>query len=249
MLNQLNVQERAFDLPRASFAPSRVFAPRRLYDGALVSTFDPGEEVVGEGDAAENFYVVAKGVFRGVRFTGDGRRQVMAFYASGDMCGLESGAKHELTIEAVDEGSMAVLSRQACRARMRADPQFNMEMFGAATRSLSLAVEHSLMLCHSSADERLAWFLQTLLARSQGPAMRRPTLELVMSRQDIADYLGLTIETVSRTLTRFRERGLIKLLTTHRLEICEAKLLEELASADRDGFHRRRGSAAQANAS
>jgi CRP-like cAMP-binding protein len=64
--------------------------------------------------------------------------------------------------------------------------------------------------------------------------MRRPTLELVMMRQDIADYLGLTIETVSRTLTRFRERGLIKLLTTHRVEICKVGLLERLASADRE---------------
>jgi CRP-like cAMP-binding protein len=234
MLNQINLQERALDISTGCFQSGRVHAPRLLYDGALVSTFDPGEEVVGEGDATENFYVVLKGVFRGVKFTGDGRRQIIAFYASGDMCGLESNATHEVTVEAVNEGSMAVLSRQACRARMKADPQFNKGMFEAATRSLALAVEHSLMLCHSSAEERLAWFLQMLLARSSDPAMRRPTLELVMMRQDIADYLGLTIETVSRTLTCLRERGLIKLLTTHRVEICKAGLLERLASADRE---------------
>jgi CRP-like cAMP-binding protein len=234
MLNQINLRERALDISRGCFESGRVRAPRLLYDGALVSTFDPSEEVVGEGDATENFYVVLKGVFRGVKFTRDGRRQIIAFYASGDMCGLESTATHEVTVEAVNEGSMAVLSRQACGARMKADPQFNEGMFEAATRSLALAVEHSLMLYHSSAEERLAWFLQMLLARSSDPAMRRPTLELVMMRQDIADYLGLTIETVSRTLTCLRERGLIKLLTTHRVEICKVGLLERLASADRE---------------
>ncbi len=247
MLNQINVQEHALTVFGSAAGSGRVFAPQLLHDGAVISTFDAGEEVVGEGDPTENFYLVVEGVFRGVKFTGDGRRQIVAFYIPGDMCGLESDATQELTVEAVNDGSMAALSRHACRARMTIDPQFNRSMFDAATRALTLAVEHSLILSHSSAEERLAWFLQMLRMRSNGPAMRRPNLELAMMRQDIADYLGLTIETVSRTLTRFRERGLINLPTPHRVEVRKPELLARLASAESDAVSRRRGVSARAN--
>ena len=79
--------------------------------GRLVSHYAPGEEVVGEGDPADNYFMVVKGVFRSVKVTRDGRRQIFAFYMPGDMCGLEPGATYDLTIEAVNAGSMAVLSR------------------------------------------------------------------------------------------------------------------------------------------
>ena len=89
-----------------------------------------------------------------------------------------------------------------------------------------------MMIGRSSAEERLAWFLTMLLARSAGPSA--DALDLAMQRQDIADYLGLTIETVSRTFTLFRDRGLLRLPRKRRVEILRPYALARLAAADRD---------------
>jgi CRP-like cAMP-binding protein len=173
-----------------------------------------------------------RGVFRAVKVTRDGRRQIFAFYMAGDMCGLEPDDAHGLTIEAVNAGTIAALSRQVCRARMIRDPQFNNAVFDNVTRALARAVDHMTMVGRSSAEERLAWFLWMLSGRAH--ARRAASVDLAMQRQDIADYLGLTIETVSRTFTHLKTQGLVALPTTRRVDILRPDLLERLASADRD---------------
>ena len=199
-----------------------------------VSNYAAGEEVVGEGDSAESYFMVVKGMFRSVKMTRDGRRQIFAFYMPGDMCGLEPGQSYDLTIEAVNAGALATISRSACKSRMNRDPQFNSAVFDSATRALSLSVDHMTMVGRSSAEERLAWFLMMLRERASAPNRHQPVIELVMQRQDIADYLGLTIETISRTFTHMKERGLIALPTTRRVEILNLGAIERLAAADRD---------------
>ncbi len=209
-----------------------LFAENFPHFDALIVPFDAGCEVVGEGDPTESYYLVMRGMFRAVKFTRDGRRQVFAFYMPGDICGLEPDAVHKLTIEAVDEAAMAILPRQACWARMNDDPRINAALFDGATRALTLSIDHMMMIGRSSAEERLAWFLCMLSARSSGPDAF--VLDLAMQRQDIADYLGLTIETVSRTFTVFRDRGFLKLPRKRRVEIARPDALERLAAADRD---------------
>jgi len=199
---------------------------------SLIVPFEAGQEVVGEGDPTENFFLVMRGMFRAVKFTRDGRRQVFAFYMPGDICGLEPDAVHKLTIEAVDSAAMAILPRHACRVRMNDDPKLNAALFDGATRALTLSIDHMMMIGRSSAEERLAWFLTMLLTRSAGPSPY--ALDLAMQRQDIADYLGLTIETVSRTFTLFRDRGFLKLPRKRRVEILRPDALARLAAADRD---------------
>ena len=202
------------------------------YSEAVIVSYAPGQEVVGEGDPTDNYFLVVRGVFRAVKVTRDGRRQIFAFYMPGEMCGLEPDDSHGLTIEAVNAGTVAALSRQVCRARMIRDPQFNNAVFDNVTRALARAVDHMTMVGRSSAEERLAWFLWMLSSRSRG--RRAPSVELAMQRQDIADYLGLTIETVSRTFTHLKAQGLVALPTTRRVDILRPDLLERLASADRD---------------
>jgi len=199
---------------------------------SLVVPFEAGQEVVGEGDPTENFFLVMRGMFRAVKFTRDGRRQVFAFYMAGDICGLEPDAVHKLTIEAVDCSAMAILPRHACRVRMNDDPKLNAALFDGATRALTLSIDHMMMIGRSSAEERLAWFLTMLSARSVCPCGH--VLDLAMQRQDIADYLGLTIETVSRTFTLFRDRGFLRLPRKRRVEIVRPYALARLAAADRD---------------
>ena len=226
--------DRAFRPIEGPFSMNELSSSRFPQSESVVYNFATGEEVVGEGDPADHFYMVVKGMFRAVKVTRDGRRQIFAFYLPGDMCGLEPGARYDLTIEAVNAGSMAALSRVACRARMNRDPVFNSAVFEGATRALALAVDHMTMVGRSSAEERLAWFLTMLRDRASAPGRHPPVVELVMQRQDIADYLGLTIETVSRTFTHMKERGLIALPTTRRVEILNSEQLERLAAADRD---------------
>jgi CRP-like cAMP-binding protein len=199
---------------------------------SLVVPFEGGQEVVGEGDPTENFFLVMRGMFRAVKFTRDGRRQVFAFYMSGDISGLEPDESHKLTIEAVDSAAMAILPRSACRVRMNDNPRLNAALFVGATRALTLSIDHMMMIGRSSAEERLAWFLTMLSDRSARPIGR--VLDLAMQRQDIADYLGLTIETVSRTFTLFRDRGFLKLPRKRRVEILRPEALARLAAVDRD---------------
>jgi CRP-like cAMP-binding protein len=203
------------------------------FDNAIAA-FAPGHEVVGEGDETENYFFVVRGLFRAVKFTRDGRRQVFAFYVPGDICGLEPDATHNLTIESVGRAAMAILPRRLCRQWMNADPQLNATFFDAATRALTLSVNHMTMIGRSSAEERLAWFLVMLAARSARIEQGLQVIDLEMQRQDIADYLGLTIETISRTFTQYKDRGLIRLATTRRIEILRPDALAALAAADRD---------------
>jgi CRP/FNR family transcriptional regulator, nitrogen fixation regulation protein len=209
-----------------------LLAARVPHFDALVVPFTAGEEVVGEGDPTENFFLVMRGLFRAVKFTRDGRRQVFAFYMPGDVCGLEPETTHKLTIEAVEDAAMAILPRHVCRHRMNDDPQLNAALFDGATRALTLSVDHMMMIGRSSAEERLAWFLTMLAARS--PCANARGLDLPMQRQDIADYLGLTIETVSRTFTLFRDRGYLTLPRKRLVEMLRPDRLARLAAADRD---------------
>ena len=110
-----------------------------------------------------------RGLFRAVKFTRDGRRQVFAFYMPGDICGLEPDATHKLTIEAVDSAAMAILPRRACRIRMNDDPRLNAALFDGATRALTLSIDHMMMIGRSSAEERLAWFLTMLVGAFRLP--------------------------------------------------------------------------------
>ena len=236
MTMAINPSDSAFKAVCGPFGIADVANARFAHSEASVAHFGAGEEVAGEGDPAESYFMVVKGVFRSVKVTRDGRRQIFAFYMPGDMCGLEPGPTYDLTIEAVNAGSIAVLSRCACRARMSRDTQFNSAVFEAATRALALSIDHMTMVGRSSAEERLAWFLKMLRERSAVAGREPPTVELVMQRQDIADYLGLTIETVSRTFTHMKERGYIALPTTRRVEILNPKALERLAAADRDAL-------------
>lgn len=209
-----------------------LLAARFPHFDSLIASFEAGQEVVGEGDPTENFFLVMRGMFRAVKFTRDGRRQVFAFYMPGDICGLEPDVVHKLTIEAVDCASMAILPRRACRLHMNDDPRLNAALFDGATRALTLSIDHMMMIGRSSAEERLAWFLTMLSARLACPFARQ--FDLAMQRQDIADYLGLTIETVSRTFTLFRDRGLLKLPRKRQVQILRPDALTRLAAADRD---------------
>lgn len=166
------------------------------------------------------------GAIRTSKLLSDGRRQIGAFHLAGEIFGLEAGEVHRFTAEAL-AGATVLAFRRACLELSAHDSEaLREEVLASAIRSLDRAQEHMLLLGRKTAQEKVAAFLLDMADRmpdGEGP------FELPMSRSDIADYLGLTIETVSRTLSQFTRDGLIRLPAASRwIELCNLHALRQL---------------------
>jgi CRP/FNR family transcriptional regulator, nitrogen fixation regulation protein len=180
-------------------------------------------EVYGEDEPAEFLYQVVSGAVRTYRMLDDGRRQVIAFYLPGDIFGVEAGEVHLSSAEAVSESQVLVVKRSSLMARADHERDLAKQLWTLTVRELQRVQQHSLVLI-KSAEERVAGFLLEMASRCSGS----PTVELPMSRQDIADYLGLTIETVSRTFTQLVQAGTITLETSRRIQFRNRAALSRL---------------------
>ena len=186
----------------------------------------PGEELFGEGDEAEFFYQVVSGAVRSCKLLNDGRRQIDAFHLRGDIFGIEAGAEHRFSAEAIGDVTVIAYRRSRLAALIQDDPAFRDKIMTATLRSLDRAYDHMLLLGRKAAPEKMATFL---LDMAQRLSHDDENFELPMTRADIADHLGLTIETVSRTLTQFVRSGLIRLLPAGRsISLCNKLALREL---------------------
>jgi len=176
-----------------------------------VRLYAKDQEIFVEGAPASHYYKVVSGVVRTCKILIDGRRQIDAFHVAGDMFGIERGADYRVTAEAIGEARISSFRR--CSLEQPADPERGLarEVVATALLNLERAQEHMILLGRKSATEKVATFLLNMAGRIEGDA-----IELPMSRGDIADYLGLTIETVSRTLTQFERNGAIELSTARR---------------------------------
>lgn len=169
--------------------------------------FDRGEEIFAEGEGCGLFYKVVSGTVRIVKLLSDGRRQIDAFHFAGDVFGLESGKRHRYTAEAVDKVVVVAYRRGSFGGLVQSDPAFGEQLMTAMVASLDRAHDHMVLLGRKTALEKMASFLVDIAARRFSVGQ----VELPMQRTDIADHLGLTIETVSRTLTQMAKIGLIRL--------------------------------------
>jgi len=184
------------------------------------------EELFAEGDEADCFYQVVSGAIRSYKLLSDGRRQIDAFHLPGDIFGLEAGTDHRFFAEALGKASVVAYRRSRLASLIQDDPTFRDKIMSSTLRSLERAQDHMLLLGRKTAREKLATFLLDLAQRICGGDER---LELPMHRSDIADHLGLTIETVSRTLAQFARSGLIQFLPTSRsIGLCNKSALQGL---------------------
>lgn len=175
-------------------------------------TFKRNVEIYGENEDAEYLYKVVTGTVRTYKMLADGRRQIGAFYVTGDVFGLESGSQHAFSAEAVADCKVLVVKRSALVALAARDPEVARQLWTITCRELQHAQNHFLALI-KTAEERVVGFLLDMATRvSNGNQF-----DLPMSRQDIADYLGLTIETVSRTMTQLENLAAIELPTSRRV--------------------------------
>jgi len=184
-----------------------------------------GTEIHGENEPADYVYQVKKGAVRSYKLLSDGRRQIGAFHLVGDIFGLTNGENHRFTAEAVVDTTLWLMKRRSLEVISQTDGVLAHNLLSLITRSLQHAEDHMLLLGRKDSLEKVATFLLEMDKRL-ADAMTLP-----MSRRDIADYLGLTLETVSRALSRLRRAGAISLAgdTLREITILDRKLLLALS--------------------
>ncbi|TMJ02066.1 MAG: cyclic nucleotide-binding domain-containing protein [Alphaproteobacteria bacterium] len=180
-------------------------------------------EIYGENEPADYFYKVLSGTVRTYKVLSDGRRQIGAFYLPGDVFGIENGPEHAFSAEAISNAKVLLIKRSAVTALASRDNTAAHQLLGLTARELGRAQNH-IMLLIKTAQERVAGFLLEMAERGQAPG----EIDLPMSRQDIADYLGLTIETISRTLTHLENCAAISLPTSRRIVLRDPAALRQL---------------------
>lgn len=197
----------------------------------VVTSHARNAEIFGEDQAAEHIYIVLSGAVRICKLLGDGRRQIETFCLAGDVFGWETAARHRFSAEAVSECKLVRIKRSLLFARAIDDAELAHALWALTVAELNRAQNHLLVLGRKTAQERVATFLLDMAQRSgtgQGPNGIEVTLP--MSRQDIADFLGLTIETVSRTLTHLEEVSAIALPSSRRVLLRDGVALRRLNS-------------------
>ena len=190
--------------------------------GAPMS-FVRNAEIYGENEPAEYLYKLVSGTVRTSKILNDGRRQIGEFYMPGDIFGLEMGNDHSFSAEAITDAKVIVIKRSAVEALAARDNDVARQLWATTGRELQRMQEHILLLI-KTAQERVAGFLLEMAERIKSTT----EVELPMSRQDIADYLGLTIETVSRTLTILENSSAIALPSSRRIVLRNRVALRRL---------------------
>lgn len=194
------------------------------------SRFGRNQTIFNEGDDARYSYKVLQGAVRLCKVRADGRRQIAEFMLAGDMFGFEIDAEHSLTAEALCDVVVVRWPRNHVERLSDESPLARRKLMELLRRELSAAQEHLVMLGRQTAKERVASFLVQLAERNS--AEDGDSLELPMGRQDIADYLGLTIETVCRALTDLKREGVIAIPNRHQVMIQRMDCLADIAEGD-----------------
>ena len=192
--------------------------------------FAEKETITLQGDLAASVYTVTGGTIRLYKLLPDGRRQVVGFLLPGDFLGLALSERYAFCADAVGPVTACRFARDAFTALTEAKPHLLRRLHAAATHELSLAQDHMVLLGRRTAEEKVAAFLVGVRDRSRRLGGGAVTIPLPMTRSDIADYLGLTIETVSRTISKLA-RAKAVLVIPDGVRLLDPGRVEALAAA------------------
>ncbi len=201
----------------------------RLAGIAIGSNVAAGQTFIHEGDPAADFFNITEGTARLFKQLPDGRRQITGFARLGDFLGLSHHGAYTLGAEAIDAVRLCRFPRASLRAVLDDFPSMERALLRHADDELAAAQDQMLLLGRKTALERLASFLVARSTAAHPCARRLTRIALPMTRGDIADYLGLTIETVSRTFTRLKLDGMIDLPSPQEVVILRPAKLEAMA--------------------
>jgi len=190
---------------------------------------DAKETLFLEGEDAQAAYTVTCGTLCLYRVFDDGRRQIIGFALPGDFLALDLAPRYAFSADAIEPVSACRFSRSSFSVLTERKPHLLRRLHAATTRELSIAHDQMVALGRRSAEEKLAWFLVHLRDRRARAGDRSAVIALPMSRLDIADFLGLTIETVSRTLTRLAREGCLEIVAGG-IRLTDRRRIEQLAA-------------------
>lgn len=188
-------------------------------------SFGADTEIYGEGEPAHYFYKVVAGAVRIYKVLIDGRRQVGDFYLPGDIFGLEIGEGHTFSAEAITKCKVLVINHKALVARAKTDHAVAFQLWALTGGELQRLQDHLLLLI-KNAPERVAAFLLKMAERISADN----SVELPMSRRDIADYLGLSVETISRNFTQLEGTGAVEFPSHRQFVLHDRSILNRLNS-------------------
>jgi CRP/FNR family nitrogen fixation transcriptional regulator len=217
------------ELPRLDQQSPLAKIPDRVelesfFPSSVPMNFGRNAEVFAEGEKAGYVYKLVSGVVRISKLLPDGRRQISAFHLPGDMFGFEIDDIHHASAEAIVPIKVIAYKWQTLMNKDSCG--FVYELLNRTMIGLRQTQDHLLLLGRKNALERLAAFLLQMARRSS----TKDTLELAMPRHDIADYLGLTLETVSRMFAELKQAGIIKLESARRVKLLDMAELEAMAA-------------------
>lgn len=192
-----------------------------------------GQTLFREGDPATRVFTLTRGSLKLYKLLPDGRRQIVGFMYPGDFLGISIDEEHAFTAELLEDAELCCFSHGRFSCFLGDNPSMEHELYRMAAHELGAAQLQLVLLGRKTATERLASFLVHLANRVERVSGEKGDIvELPMSRADIADYLGLTKETVSRILSTFRAARLIRLQELNQVQILDRSLLEQLAESE-----------------
>jgi len=201
----------------------------RLVEILKVIDVPSGGSVTEEGEPAEHVFNVTGGALRLYKLLADGRRAVTGFLFPGDFLGLTAGDTYTCSAEAMTPVRLCRFPRRKLEGLFSEMPKLERRLLAMASNELAAAQDQMVLLGRKTAAEKLASFLLQLSRRQEARHLPPDPVSLPMGRSDIADYLGLTTETVSRTITQFKTTGLISLQPQGRVVLRDRLALEECA--------------------
>ena len=190
-----------------------------------------GEMLAREGDPRRCVFTVTRGALRRIRLLSDGRRVVAGFLMPGDFIGFTGSSHYRHSIEAITDSTLCTFSLQSMRELRQRHPELEHELLERACVELDATRDNLMSLARMTPLERLAGFLLDMAARRRRRGQADDVVVLPMTRSDIADHLGLTVETVSRSFTRLRQDKVITTEDAHHVRLIDSARLRVLAEA------------------
>ena len=192
----------------------------------------PGQALFHEGDPATRVFTLTRGALKLYKLLADGRRQVTGFLHPGDFLGISVDDEHAFSAEALEDSQLCWFPRSRFDDFVEDEATMERELYRMAAHELAAAQQQFILLGRKTATERLASFLLMLAKRTElSNGVGAGMIRLPMSRSDIADYLGLTKETVSRVISAFKRDRVIRLETLDVIQVLDRARLEQLAEA------------------
>jgi CRP/FNR family transcriptional regulator len=203
----------------------------RLAEIVTTHAVEPHQTFVSEDEPADHLFNVTGGVVKVYKLLTDGRQQITGFLFPGDFLGLSSNQRYAYSAEAVTRVTYCRFARKKLEKLLADFPQMEHRLLGIASNELAAAQDQMLLLGRKTAREKVASFILFLSRRAAHSGRKDNPVDVPMTRAEIGDYLGLTIETVSRTFTQLRKDTLIELPDPSRVRILDLDQIEQAAEA------------------